>query len=89
MLDPDEVPTAPVTLRWRLDCQTTGYTLIDWTTATPTSLLEVTIPAEMNRIINARNRIERKVFTVEANAGTDEAFTHEELYEVRNLTAVQ
>lgn len=89
LLDPDDVPTVPNTLRYRLDCQTTGTTLIDWTDVSPVSLLEVTVPADTNRIINTRNKVERKVFTVDANTGTADAFTCEELYEVKNLTAVQ
>ena len=88
LLDPDDVPTVPNTLRYRLDCQTTGTELIGWTVVSPVDLLEVAVSADMNRIINTRNRTERKVFTVEANAGTDEAYSTEEVYEVRNLTAV-
>jgi hypothetical protein len=88
LLDPDDVPTVPNTLRYRLDCQTTSTVLIGWTEVTPTSLLEVSVPADMNRIINTRNRVERKVFTVDANTGTTEAYTVEEIYEVKNLSAV-
>ena len=88
LLDPDDVPTVPNTLKYRLDCQTTGTELIGWTDAVPTDLLEVTVAADLNRIINTRNRTERKVFTVSANADTDEAYAVEEIYEVRNLTAV-
>lgn len=88
LLDPDDVPTTPTTLRYRLDCQTTGTELIGWTEVTPTSFLQVTVPAEMNRIINTRNRVERRVFTIDANTGTDDAYTTEEVYEVRNLSAV-
>lgn len=88
LLDPDDVPTTPTTLRYRLDCDTTGTVLIDWTDATAASTLEVVVAANSNRIINTRNLVERKVFTVEANGGTDDEFTDDVTYEVRNMTGV-
>lgn len=89
LLDPDAVAAVPSTLRFRLDCETTGTTLIEWTDIAPASTFDLTIPAEANRIINQRNRFERKVLTVEANSGTQDQFPKDVTYAVRNMAGIR
>jgi hypothetical protein len=78
----------PVTLRYKLDCKTTGRELLGWTIATPTSSLVYTIPASLNVLQNQGNAFELKTFTVEANYGTDDQFTSAYTYQVQNLQAL-
>lgn len=79
-------PQIPSSLMYRIDCQTTGQTVLDWQTVTPNSVIEIVIPATVNTIISIRNPIERKVVTFKANADPPEsAFTEPQAYDLINL----
>lgn len=79
------VLTAPATLRYRVDCKTTAKALAEWTTVTPSSSVLIDITPTTNAIQNVRNAYETKAITLEANTGTDEAFTQEQTWRVKNL----
>lgn len=82
-------PQIPTSLAWRLDCETTGNTIQDWTSVTPNSVVEVTVDATLNTIINNRNPVERKVVTFLANADPPSAaFTEEQEFDLINLDGV-
>ena len=82
-------PQIPSSLSYRIDCETTGQTILDWTAATPDSVVEITVDATANSIINSRNPVERKVLTFQANADPPEAaFTEQQEWDLINLLAV-
>jgi hypothetical protein len=82
-------PQIPSSISWRLDCETTGTALQDWLTVTPDSVIEVTVNATLNTIINSRNLVERKVLTFLANADPPEsAFTEAQEYDLLNLEGI-
>ncbi len=78
----------PTTLRYRIDCDTTGKALVAWTTLSPASSISLTVPASANAIQNRCNPTEIKVITFEADAGTDNAFTSEHKWQVINLRGI-
>lgn len=87
--DKNQVPQIPSSLMYRVDCETTGTTILDWTTVTPAQSLEVQIDATLNNIINQRNDIERKVVTFKANADPpSNAFTEVQEYDLINLQGI-
>lgn len=89
------VPTLPSTVEYRLDCDTTRKTLLDYTTiavvsavdsagtTTYTSLIE--IPGPLNAIQNNRNAQEVKKLLVVANRDQASEYSQEYTYAVRNL----
>lgn len=84
LLDANGEEVVPTTIRWRLDCKTTGLELVDWTTVTPASVVSITIPASANEIQNSANTQETKLLTFQADAGTDTQITDEAEYIVSN-----
>lgn len=87
--DKDGNPQIPSSLSWRLDCETTGTTVQDWTTVTPNSVVEISVDATLNTIISNRNPVERKVVTFLANADpATAAFTEAQEYDLINLSGL-
>lgn len=76
--------TTPSTVRYRVDCETTGEELKGWTTLTAALSVSVTIPGSLNVMQDEKNRKERKSITFEADYGTDNAFKGTQFYDVRN-----
>lgn len=75
----------PSAVQYRLDCETTGQVILDWTTVTTAAALEVEVTAVQNVIINDRNLVERKVMTVMANSdSTTERFNDQIKWDVLN-----
>lgn len=88
--DETGMPQIPTSLQYRVDCETTGQLILDWTFVTPAAVVEVQIDATLNRIINRSNTLERKVVTFMANADPPEsAFTEVQEYDLINLQAIQ
>lgn len=82
-------PQIPSSLAWRLDCETTGSAIQDWISVTPDSVVEITVDATFNTIINNRNPVERKVVTFLANADpASGAFTEEQEFDLINLDGI-
>lgn len=78
----------PATLRYRVDCETTGDPVVEWTPSAPAAAVNVLIPAPSNRLRDQANAVERKRFTVEANYGTDSAFVTRGWYELENTRGI-
>lgn len=84
--DKDEMPQIPSAVRYRIDCETTGQIVLDWTTFSTDTVIEIEVIAPLNAIINTRNPIERKVMTVQANSDNpNEAFNEIQEWDVVNL----
>jgi len=78
----------PSSVSYRVDCETTGTLIQDWTSVTPDVQVEVQINATLNKIVNQRNDIERKTVTFLANADPAvNAFTEIQQYDLIALQA--
>lgn len=87
--DRAQMPQIPTSLDYRIDCETTGQAILDWTALTPAAAVEITVNATLNVIIFRNNPVERKVVTVRANADPPEsAFTDVQRYDLINLQGV-
>jgi hypothetical protein len=87
--DNAETPQIASSLSYRVDCETTGTALLDWTPITPAAVVEVQIDATLNAIIDSSNPVERKVVSFLANADPPEnAFTGYQRYDLVNLQGV-
>jgi len=86
--DKNGLAQIPTSVAYRVDCETTGTLIQDWTTVTPDVQVEVQINATLNKIINQRNPLERKVVTFLANADpAANAFTEVQEYDLIGLQA--
>lgn len=82
--DADGVAISPSTVRWRLDCLTTGTAISDWASVSPAASIAITIPATSNVIVNNANPSETKRITVQFDAGLSTGIQAEEDYIVTN-----
>jgi hypothetical protein len=85
--DEDRQLFVPTTIRYRLDDRTNGYTttVIDWTTVSPQSVIEILIPSDANRILNTCNPYENRLLTIQSDYDTDNQLSEDHEYLVRNL----
>lgn len=88
LFDSSTLPLAPLALRYRIDCESTGVALIAWTDVTPASSVSLIIPASVNAIQNRANSFELKTITVESDPDSDNAFNEEYTWRVKNLAGV-
>lgn len=79
----------PDTVRYLIKDIDNDRIVLDWTTLTPASSIEWQVPASANAIYQDRHgrkrRTERRVLTIQTNAGQDSQVSNEEEYVVRNL----
>jgi hypothetical protein len=87
-LDAANASTVPSTMRYRIDCETTGNTVRDWTTVTPSAAVTVTVTATENAIVSNSNRTEKKVMTVQADYGESRQYTDKHKWIVVNLQGI-
>jgi hypothetical protein len=87
IVDDNGVAISPQTLRYRIDCDSTGEVVQDWTDLIPATSGNIVIPARANRMMNQANPFEDRMVTVEANAATDDAVSDVWTYRVRNNRA--
>lgn len=78
-------PVTPTTLRYRIDCKTTHTEVLGWTTLTPATEAQIYLTDEQTKVLNRRNASERKVITVQADAGLSTAFTSYQEFFVRRI----
>lgn len=81
-------PIEPTTLRYRIECESTGRELVAWTEVTPAAVTSLIIPASVNAIQSRSNSFELKTMTVEADADTDNAITEEYTWRVKNFLGI-
>ena len=79
----------PIAIRYRLDCQTSGKALVDWTNVAIANTVEILIEAALNAIQNNGNPVERKCLTIQTvdDDGLPTA-TNVQLWDVVNLTGI-
>lgn len=88
LLDKAGAAAVPSTLRYRIDCGTTGEQVRDWTTLTPSAEPEIRLTLNDNGLRSQDNAAEERVVTVEAGYGLDDLLRAQAAYTVRNLRFV-
>lgn len=64
------LPVAPTSAQYRVDCETTGNQIVDWTAiASPASSQEIEIDSTLNVIQDEDNSLETHAVTVEGTYG--------------------
>lgn len=76
----------PTTLRYRIDCNTTGTEVLGWTSITADDVNTISITATQNAIQNDCNEFEEKQLTLQANAGLATQYQNIFAYQVKNLS---
>ena len=81
-------PRTPLSARWRLWDKTNSRLVQDWSDiATPSTSNDITIPASLNEIFSDAKSFQDNVVVVQADAGTDQQWTNEVGYRIRNLSS--
>ena len=83
-------PYTPTTVRYRLEDCISGKVLIDWTTITPSTSMDVEIAGNLNAIVdNSLKTPEAKVFTVNTDNGLSTQHFEQYIYYIKNLGYAQ
>lgn len=86
LLDSSEIPAAPSTLHYRIDCGTTGQQILDWTSiSTPAATNTVTITATQNAIRYFSNAKELRKVSFVAVYSSGDQLQAECQYDVYNV----
>lgn len=86
--DADGTAAAPTSVRYKVEDIETEENMVSWTTASAATAVSFTIPASANVIEDESNRRERRLLTVEANQGTDTAYSASTYYDVINVLGI-
>jgi hypothetical protein len=78
----------PTTIKYRLDCETTGQAITAWTTLTPEAITSIPILATANAIIDDTNGYEDRVCTVMTDAGLATQQVQVQKYRIENLGGI-
>lgn len=80
-----DVATVPTTIRYRVDCLTTGTAIRDWTTVSPgTAITTFTLTADDNEIQDSCNAYELREVLIHYNLGLSTAKVKSHQYRVVN-----
>jgi hypothetical protein len=60
---------APATVKYRIDCKTTGRTVLDWTDVSAAASVAISVTSTHNAILNDCNGFETKQLTVAGDYG--------------------
>lgn len=83
----DSTPTAPASVKYRLDDPDSGCSKIAWASATPAPTITLTIPAAAN-ICTSCKPVERRELTVMIDEGLATQRVERYCYEVENIRAI-
>lgn len=78
----------PTSVKYRIECLTTGNVLADWTTVTPASSVTVPVTATHNAIQDDCNAYETKQLLVAADYGAADQHIGRRTWRVENLVGV-
>lgn len=85
--DSDGNAYTPTSARYRVDDRASGNTLVAWTTLTPATEIDITIPGSVNAMVGHAKH-ELKIVTVNTDNGLDSEVNEEYHYNVKNLRYV-
>ena len=77
--------SAPTTVQYRVDCLSTGYPVLDWTSVGSGTSVTIPVTASDNLILDDTNQREQRVLTVMANTGLSTQCQSSYTWQVRNL----
>ena len=80
--------SAPSTVRWRVDCLTTGREVVGWTSATPATSVTIPVPPAANTIQDDGNFLERKQLVVESDSGLSSQERQAVTWDVENIRGI-
>lgn len=83
-----QAASVPTNIKYRLDCLTTGYAILDWTTVSAASSATISVTAAQNAILDESNSYENKRLTVAGDYGLSTQVTEFATYQVTNLSGV-
>jgi hypothetical protein len=87
--DDDGVAVAPTTASYQIDNRNSGTSiLVSTPITTPGTTEEIEITSAQNRILNAANKEEIRVVTVDFTYGSSRRGTVEYFYKVKNLFGI-
>jgi hypothetical protein len=78
--------STPTTIRYRIDSPS-GQEIVAWTTGTPATSLSITCSATANAILNDCSQLERKILTVQCDAGLATQYADTYAWDVKNNRA--
>lgn len=81
-------PTAPASLQYRIDCSTTGNSILPLTSLSPAASVDVPITASQNAMQNPANAMEVRRVTFVAQNVDGSTATFEYVYILINLRFV-
>ena len=87
-LDSANAPTVPDSVRYKIDCETSGKAIRGWTSVTPAATVTITATAAENAIVSDINRSETKVMTIQVDQGTDRQYNSNRKWLVLNLKGI-
>jgi hypothetical protein len=87
-LDSSNAAIVPDSVRYKIDCETSGKAIRGWTSVTPAATVTITATASENAIVNGGNRSETKVMTIQADQGADRQYTSNRKWSVLNLQGI-
>lgn len=85
VLDENAAASVPRSMRYRVECRTTGKELVAWTDIPLNATTTLAIPSSVNAIQKDSNPVETKVITVDTNYEDDDRVPAEYAWDVRNL----
>lgn len=80
--------SASTTVHYRVDCLTTGATMVDWTSVSPSASVSLTISSAANAINQEANWREQRQVTIKADDGLSTQYTATHRYYVDNNVAI-
>lgn len=81
----DASAATPTSLKYRIDCKTTGREVLDWTTVSAASSASIVITGAQNAILNDLNDQERKQITIMCDEGLSTQHRASAFWDVENL----
>lgn len=78
----------PTSLKYRVDCETTGREIVGWTDVSPSSEVSMDIDPSWSAILRSTNVTETKTMTWKANDGLSNQVTGTFQWRVKNLQFV-
>lgn len=78
----------PDTVRYRVDDEQSGSSVVDWTDVTPADSIVIVLSGDDNQLVSESNRRERRTLTVEADAGTNYAANDYVQFDILNRQGI-
>ena len=78
-------PESPANISYRIDCLSNKTEIVPDTAVTPAAEVEITLKPAINIIVDQNKTVERRLVTVTATYGADDALVREYEYNIKNM----